>query len=82
MRLTMQDIEEGKVEAAEARMNTTHGGLARHAATCTEEIDWENVRIIGTEKGWHQRKYLEGIESVRLKSKGIPPLNSYNQMEQ
>ena len=82
VRLTKQDLEAGNTDAAEARMNTNDGGLARHAATCTEEIDWENARIIGREKGWTQRKYLEGIESLRLKNKGITPLNSYNQMEQ
>ena len=82
VRLTKQDLEAGKIDAAEARMNTNDGGLARHATACTEEIDWENARIIGREKGWTQRKYLEGIESLRLKNKGITPLNNYNQMEQ
>ena len=82
VRLTKQDLEAGNTDAAEARMNTNDGGLAKHAATCTEDIDWDNARIIGREKGWTQRKYLEGIESLRLKNKGITPLNIYNQMEQ
>ena len=73
VRLTKQDLEAGNTDAAEARMNTNDGGLARHAATCTEDIDWDNARIIGREKGWTQRKYLEGIESLPLKNKGITP---------
>ena len=49
---------------------------------CTEEIDWENAKIIGREKRWTQRKYLEGIETLRQKNKGITPLNNYNRLEQ
>ena len=74
----MNDIAEGKLESAQARMNTNDGGLARHATTCTEEIKWENAKITGRE----QRKYLEGIESLRDKKRGITPLNNYNQLEQ
>ena len=82
VRLTKKDIAEGNLESATARMNTNDGGLARHAATCAEEIKWENARITGREERWTQRKYLEGIESLREKSKGITPLNNYNQLEQ
>ena len=82
VRLTMNDIAEGKLESAQARMNTNDGGLARHATTCTEEIKWENAKITGREQRWTQRKYLEGIESLRDKNRGITPLNNYNQLEQ
>ena len=63
-------------------MNDGDGGLAKHATTCPKEIDWENSKIIGKEQRWTQRKYLEGIESLRKKNEGIVPLNSYNRMEQ
>ena len=82
VRLTKKDIAEGNLESATARMNTNDGGLAKHAASCAEEIKWENARITGREERWTQRKYLEGIESLREKSKGITPLNNYNQLEQ
>ena len=82
VRLTKQDIATGNLESATARMNTNDGGLAKHASTCTEEIKWENARITGREERWTQRKYLEGIESLREKNKGITPLNNYNQLEQ
>ena len=63
-------------------MNEGDGGLAKHASVCEEEIDWENSRIVGKEKKWTQRKYLEGIETLREKQKGKIPLNDYNHMEQ
>ena len=54
-------------EEAAARMNTKNGGLEKHMSTYTEEIDGNNARIIGREKRWTQRKYLEGIETLRQK---------------
>ena len=50
------------------------------ALSCSHEIDWENARIVGREQRWTQRKYLEGIESLRQKNKGVNPLNNYNQL--
>ena len=82
VRLTKEDLDAGKIESANTRMNTNDGGLAKHTATCTEEIDWKNAKIVGREQRWTQRKYLEGIESLREKNKGITPLNSFNQLEQ
>ena len=82
VRLTKKDIAEGNHESAQTRMNTNDGGLARHAATCSEDIKWENAKITAREQRWTQRKYLEGIESLRDKNRGITPLNSYNQLEQ
>ena len=82
VRLTLQDIEKGNQESAQQRMNTRDGGLAKHAAICSKGIDWENAKIVAKEQKWTQRKYLEGIETIRLKNQGIQPLNSYNQLEQ
>ena len=82
MRLTRTDVELGKKEAAEKRMNTGDGGLERHAVACESGINWEEAKIVGREQRWRQRKLLEGIESLRQKDRGVTPLNSYNQLEQ
>ena len=82
VRLTKGDVEAGRKELADNRMNSSDGGLAKHAVACEQDIDWEKGKIIGKEKGWTQRKYLEGIESLRRRNQGIKPLNIYNQMEQ
>ena len=57
-------------------------GCSSRNRTCTQEINWENAKIVGREQRWTQRKYREGKESLREKNKGITPLNSYNQLEQ
>ena len=82
VRLTKQDLEAGNTEKAQKRMNEGDGGLAKHATLCTHGINWEDSKIINREERWTQRKYLEGIETLRQKQKGIIPLNSYNQLEQ
>lgn len=82
VRLTMQDIENGQIESAQKRMNTGDGGLAKHASVCPAGINWEKGKIIGREPKWTQRKFLEGIETLKQKNRGITPLNSYNKMEQ
>ena len=38
----------------ENRMDNCDVGLARHAVTCEQEIDWEKGKFIGEEKGWTQ----------------------------
>ena len=82
VRLTLQDIETGLLESAQNRMNTGDGGLAKHASVCSQGVDWERSKIIGREQRWTQRKYLEGIESLKQQNKGVTPLNSFNKMEQ
>ena len=82
VRLTKRDIEEGNTVRAEQRMNENDGGLARHSTVCQQGIDWERARIIGREKGWTQRKMLEGVETVKEKARGRTPLNTCNQMDQ
>ena len=56
--------------------------MAKHAASCQHEVDWEQSRIVGKEENWTQRKLLEGIETLRQKNEGKIPLNQYNQMDQ
>jgi hypothetical protein len=82
VRLTKRDLESGNREQAERRMNEGDGGLAKHASICSHGIDWENAKITNREPRWSQRKYLEGIESLRQQNKGVIPLNSFNKMEQ
>ena len=82
VRLTQEDIQTGNIENATERMNTGDGGLAKHNSVCEQEIDWEAAKIVGRERKTAQRKFLEGIETLREKSKGRIPLNIYNQMDQ
>ena len=80
--MTNKDLEEGNNQKAEERMNAGDGGLTRHAIRCNSNIAWEKSKIVGKERGWTQRKCLEGIESLRRKDRGEEPINSYNKMEQ
>ena len=82
IRLMERDLRMGNKERAEKRMNDGDGGLAKHSSICSSNVDWDNSKIIGKEQKWTQRKYLEGIESLRQKNRGITPLNNYNKMEQ
>ena len=68
----MKDMAEGKFKSAQAHMNTNDRGLARHAATCPEEVKGGNGRITGRGQKWMQQKYLE--------CRGITPLDNYNQL--
>lgn len=81
VRLTETDITNGRTERATERMNSGDGGLAKHNVMCTQEVNWEESRIVGKERGAAQRKFLEGIETIKERSKGRIPLNAYNQME-
>ena len=80
--MTLQDIENGDQEKDRKRMNDGDGGLAKHALLCPEVIDWENAKIVDKKARWSQQKFLEGIETLKERNKGIHPLNSYNKMEQ
>ena len=81
VRLTQVDLENGNVERATVRMNTGDGGLAKHSSICEQPVKWEAAKIIGRERKTTQRKFLEGIMTLKERSKGRIPLNSYNQME-
>ena len=63
-------------------MNDGDGGLAKHSTICEHGIDREKAKIVGKERRIHQRKYLEGIETLRHKDREVMPLDNYNQMEQ
>ena len=82
VKLTKEDIEQGQAERANRRMNDRDGGLAKHATVCPKGVDWDRARIIAKEKSWTQRKYLEGIESLRQRNAGQILLNQFNQLDQ
>ena len=82
VRLTLEDLERGDEERAQRRMNDGDGGLAKHASMCSKGINWDGAKIVAKETRWTQRKFLEGIETLKEKDKGIHPLNNYNKMEQ
>ena len=76
VRLTHTDLANGNEERAADRMNSGDGGLAKHSTMCEHPIDWEAAKIVGREKNSTKRKLLEGIVTLKEKSKGIIPLNS------
>ena len=80
VRLTGEDIKNGKLESAEERMGKEDGGLARHSVDCESGIDWEKARVITTENGLKQRKVREGIESLREQYNGYTILNNFEQL--
>ena len=45
VRLTKEDMENGRVAAANERMGKEDGGLARHSVNCLSEVDW-NTSIV------------------------------------
>ena len=81
VRLTKRDIGDGNIESAEVRMGKEDGGLAEHNTQYSQGIDWENSKIITTERIWKQRKVREGIEYEKLKLKGKNHLNNYRHPE-
>ena len=44
-----------KIQRANDIMNAGDRGNAKHAMTCSREIDWENAKIVGNESRWTQR---------------------------
>ena len=77
VRLTGEDIRNGRLDAARERMGKEDGGLARHSVDCGSGIDWGEARVVACEYGLRQRKAREGIESLRERSYGNVVLNNY-----
>ena len=65
VRLTNEDLKNGKIAAANERMGKEEGKLARHSVECVSEVDWENTNFVAKECGLRQRKVREGIEFLR-----------------
>ena len=56
VRLTRQDIEQGRLDSAERRLGKEDGGLASHSIKCESEIDSEKSKIVAMETGYVQTK--------------------------
>ena len=73
VRLTQEDIADGNIDRATDRMNTGEGGLAKHSTTCEQPINWEGVKIVGRESKMTQRKFLEGVITLKEGERGGYP---------
>ena len=73
-------MRNGRMAVAEERMGKEDGGLARQSIECTEEIDWENTRILRNEYRLRQRKVIEGIETLSLRHNKKKVLNSFESL--
>ena len=82
VRMTKQDLELGRIEEANKRLNKEDGGLPRHNTECAHEIKWEGVEIVGMERNTMERKVLESIETKREETRGNRVLNNYKQIPQ
>ena len=80
VRLTNEDIQNGKLTAAKGRMGKEDGGLAKHSTDCDKGIDWENTRVLGILNKFRQRKVREGIESLRNIHNKKKVLNSFQSL--
>ena len=49
VRLTNENIRNGRFNAAEERMGKEDGGLARHSVSCESGIGWDEARIVACE---------------------------------
>ena len=78
VRLKKEDIQDGNITGATARINDRDGGLAKHATLCPREIDWDGAKIVGKEQNWTQRKLLEGIETLRQMNEGFLSIKKWN----
>lgn len=43
VRLTKEDIERGRTESVKKWMNDADGGLAKHAPTCPQGLNWKEA---------------------------------------
>ena len=80
VRMTNEDIRNGRFNAAEERIGKDDGGLARHSVSCESGIDWDEARIVAGAYGSQQKKAREGTESLRKKIDGNVLLNNCEQL--
>ncbi len=67
VRLTKEDIENGRVAAANERMGKEDGRLARHSVNCLSEVDWEKYKysIVTKECSLRPQLHDTGFSSER-----------------
>ena len=80
VRLTNEDLKNGKIAAANETIKKEDGGLARHSLECVSEVDWENTKVVVKKCGLRPRKVKEGIESLRERHCGTKVLNSFESL--
>ena len=80
VRLTNEDLRNGRLAEVNERIGKEDGGLARHSVECLSGIDWEKTRVVMNEYGLRQRKVKEGIESLREMHSGTKVLNSFESL--
>ncbi len=62
---TNEDVSNGRLTAAEERMEKEDGGLARHSVDCEKGTDWENARVLGVENRLRQRKSKKELNHLQ-----------------
>jgi hypothetical protein len=63
VRMTNEDIENGKLAAANERMGKEDGGLARHSVDCLSGVDLENISFVAKEKSEGRHSLSQGNTS-------------------
>ena len=64
LRLTRQDIEDGNMGSAQRRAEKSR--LVQHYVNgCDYNPDWENVKVVGTDRGWISRRLRETFYSLK-----------------
>ena len=80
VRLTNEDLRNGKLAEVNERIGKEDGGSARHSVECLRGIDWEKTRVVMNECGLRQRKAKKGIESLREIHSGTKVLISFESL--
>ena len=64
VRLTNNDLKNGKLSAANGRMRKEEGGGGGGGVECLNKVNWENTKVVSKECGFRLRNVKEGIESL------------------
>ena len=56
VRLTGEDIRNGRLDAAKEQMKKEDGGLAKHSVDCGSWIDWGEARVVACEYGYGKER--------------------------
>ena len=57
----------------------------RISEACSNMPRWNQLggaKVVERERKLTQRKYLEGVETLKQKNRGVTPLKNYSKMEQ
>ena len=56
VRLIKKNIKEEKIKSAETRVGKEDGFIARHTTPCSQGIDWNESKVVVTERNSKQKK--------------------------